>query len=222
VSIGWGVWDRVGMTARIDDAARARMSRRGVDAHSAAEGVEALDAALRQPAAHVLAIRIDAASVEDRSVLREIRTAPAAPVADDLLRQWTALADGMRRPAIAQFVGDQARKVLGLPVGSVIPPRQPFNELGLDSLMAVELRNVIGAALGEAQQATLLFDHPTSEALVDYLLAAAERAGARSAPPPTAEAPTISAADVEMVAELSEAEAEAMLLAELSATDHDT
>jgi hypothetical protein len=87
--------------------------------------------------------------------------------------------------------------------------------------MAVELRNVIGAALGRPQEVTLLFDHPTSESLVDYLVAATAGSGGRSAAPPVEEPRTISAADVEMVAELSEAEAEAMLLAELSATDHD-
>ena len=226
-SIGWGVWDRVGMTARLGDVDRARLSRRGVGVLSPAEGAAAFDAAWRSGAAHVLALKLDPAAIEDRAVLGEVRTETPAPPDAGLLQHWAEVVPGMRRTAIAQFVDDQARKVLGLAAGAVIPPRQPFGELGLDSLMAVELRNVIGVALGGAQPATLLFDHPTSESLVDFLVAAVD---ARSGPP-RAEGPTApdrlddvalaALADVEMLSQVSEFEAEAILLAELSTMDHD-
>jgi hypothetical protein len=39
----------------------------------------------------------------------------------------------------------------------------------MDSLMAVELRNRIGVALGEELPATLLFEHPSVTALVEHL-----------------------------------------------------
>jgi hypothetical protein len=44
-----------------------------------------------------------------------------------------------------------------------------LNELGLDSLLALELRNRLGAALGEKQPATLLFNYPSIAALRDHL-----------------------------------------------------
>jgi hypothetical protein len=46
----------------------------------------------------------------------------------------------------------------------------PLGELGLDSLLAVELRNALATALGRPLPATLLFDHPTVDALTDHLL----------------------------------------------------
>src|SRR4029079_1569202 len=48
-------------------------------------------------------------------------------------------------------------------------PRQPLQELGLDSLMAVELRNALSEVLGQTLPATLMFDYPTVEVLSGYL-----------------------------------------------------
>jgi hypothetical protein len=77
--------------------------------------------------------------------------------------------------------------------------------------MAVELRNALGAALGIVLPATLLFDFPTSSSLADYLVGSLF-----DAPDPVdvAEPGTLSVIDD--VAALTEEEAEALLLAELS------
>jgi hypothetical protein len=42
--------------------------------------------------------------------------------------------------------------------------------IGLDSLLAVELRNTLGTELGQPLSATLLFDYPTIDALTDFIL----------------------------------------------------
>ena len=44
-------------------------------------------------------------------------------------------------------------------------------DIGMDSLMAVELRNRLEASLKCALPATLAFEYPTIEALADHLLA---------------------------------------------------
>ena len=69
------------------------------------------------------------------------------------------------------LVGDHVARVIGAPNREAIDPRQPLNEIGLDSLMAVELRNRLGTGLGLTRSlpATLVFDHPTLEALAVYL-----------------------------------------------------
>ena len=50
-----------------------------------------------------------------------------------------------------------------------IIPAQPLQELGLDSLLSIELRNALGIALSRTLPATLLFNYPTLDALTDFL-----------------------------------------------------
>jgi acyl carrier protein len=60
--------------------------------------------------------------------------------------------------------------VLGERAADGIRPRQRLFDLGIDSLMAVELKNRLQSAFGIPLGATLVFDHPTVEALTDHLL----------------------------------------------------
>jgi acyl carrier protein len=73
-----------------------------------------------------------------------------------------------QRSTLLAHVQACAARVLGLDVGSV-ERKRPLNEQGLDSLMAVELRNALGASVERTLPATLIFDYPTVEGLTEYL-----------------------------------------------------
>lgn len=56
-----------------------------------------------------------------------------------------------------------------LSIAGAIEHRRPLQELGLDSLAALELRNRLGRLVGAVLPASLLFDHPTIAALTEHL-----------------------------------------------------
>ena len=94
-------------------------------------------------------------------------TAQVAPnFAETLLQAPPA----RQRLMLTEFVKARAGRVLGMDSQS-IQDRTPLSELGLDSLMAVELRTQLseGLKLKRSLPATLAFDYPTIEAITEYI-----------------------------------------------------
>jgi acyl carrier protein len=138
--------------------------------------------------------------------------------ADSLLESLDGAPEGRRSSLLLKWVHGHAARVLGLRPSQTIDPLLPLQELGLDSLMAVELRNAVGAGLGQTLPATLLFDYPTLTALAGYvghLVTPSPGAGKRDGEEEAR------ASRVAQIEQLSEAEAEAKLLEELQATRKD-
>ncbi len=97
------------------------------------------------------------------------------PPADDAPRppqvgaRLAAAPPGRRPKLILDHVRAEAARVLGLGPGDALDDREPLQQRGLDSLMAVELRNLLARSLDLGLPATLLFDYPTPLALARYL-----------------------------------------------------
>ena len=71
------------------------------------------------------------------------------------------LPDETRKENVRVLVREELAKVLGLDKGSCPADDLPLKDAGLDSLLAVELRNALGRAVEERLPATLMFDYPT-------------------------------------------------------------
>ncbi len=179
LSVNWGAWAEVGAVARDDRERRIRLQ--GVGVMTPVEGIAALECALESGQAQVAAAVIDWERLRGRragaaahSLLTDVLGVAAAPVAPagPGLRQRLAEAPAARRaPLLAAHVAARVTRVLGLADGS-LDLHRPLNEMGLDSLMAVELRNQLkmDLKLGTPLTATLVFDHPTVEAIAEFLV----------------------------------------------------
>jgi acyl carrier protein len=79
------------------------------------------------------------------------------------------------------------------------PLDRPLRELGLDSMLAIELRNHLGRTLGRTMPATLLFDYPTGRKLIEHLAGVQESRPVSSRPstPHPVEAEPITEAEAE-------------------------
>ena len=184
-SLMWGLWEQrgVGMTAHLGRAELLRMRRQGVQALSPRLGLALLDAAQAQPEAVLVPIRLDLGVMqrqfaEDvpalyRGLLRSgLKRASASSGDTNALRARLAAlsSEAERLAALVELAQGEIAAVLALPGASSVQADQPLKELGLDSLMAVELRNRLSGQVGTKLPTTLAFDYPTARAMARLML----------------------------------------------------
>ncbi|TGB08564.1 type I polyketide synthase, partial [Streptomyces palmae] len=191
-SLAWGLWaSGGGMTDHLGDADLARMARSGTAALSEEQGLALFDAALAAPYPTLVPARFDPAALRAQAaagslspVLRRLVRTPARTAAVEAAPSWAGRLAGLS-PAeqdrlVAELVRDQIGTVLAHPAPDTIELGRAFQELGFDSLTALELRNQVNAVTGIRLPATVIFDYPTPEALIRQLRA--ELLGAAGVP----------------------------------------
>ncbi len=196
LSIDWGAWSEIGAAA--DRGVDKQVAEHGVGVIPPTDGLAILDQLLDGPSPQVGVSPVNwpallrrygdggpppyFAEVADATEQRPVPARHSAG-AVDLAARLAGAAPERRAALLLDVVRDHAAHVLALSVGQV-GDRVPLGDLGLDSLMAVDLRNVLGAALGLSRPipATLVFDYPTVEAIAGFL--AAEVAGGIEAAAP--------------------------------------
>jgi acyl carrier protein len=231
LSVNWGAWSGGGMAVRTKgETGRDALTAQGYGKIDLMDGLEALEKLVFAPLSRIAVLPINWSRLGESMggrlpALISRLTRPKAdvvsptvgvPKTESFLLNWSSAAADKRRSLLADHLASTASRVMGLGAGRKIRPSQPLQELGLDSLMAVELRNALARSLETKLPATLLFDYPSIEALVDFVgakLLLSTRSGmgeVESAIQKTKKWKV--EADV---ADLSDAEAEALLKAEL-------
>jgi acyl transferase domain-containing protein/NADP-dependent 3-hydroxy acid dehydrogenase YdfG/acyl carrier protein len=183
-SIAWGLWDDAsGLTGGLSDADRARLARGGLLPLSGAEGLALFDAVLddAHPAGgpvpvaakiDLAALRATASAMPLPPILRGLVRAPrrrAAGADGGLASHLTGLSEAEARRHLLDLVRTHVAAVLGHATTDGVGPDRAFQELGFDSLTAVELRNRLGSVTDLVLPATLAFDYPAPAALAGYL-----------------------------------------------------
>jgi acyl transferase domain-containing protein/NADPH:quinone reductase-like Zn-dependent oxidoreductase/acyl carrier protein len=169
LSINWGPVADVGRAAQMAPRVRAQWAAAGIDMLPSASLGPAVIEASRAGSAQVVALAAD---------WTKLRMASADPLLAEpsSRRPRTEQTSDTPRLPLPDLVRAAAATVLGLSSDADLPADQPLRELGLDSLMAVELRNRLARELDRSLPATLAFDYPTVSAIVSHLAGVADAA----------------------------------------------
>ncbi len=183
-SIGWGLWAQPSaMTSHLTDTDLARMRRVGLRPLQTDHALALLDAAMRDGRPFVAAADLDMAALAGLpaeavpGILRELavgsvrrRTAATAQTRPgELAAQLTGLPPAERQRTLLALVRAQAAAALGHADIGAVHTETAFNDLGFDSLTAVELRNRLSAATGLRLPPALVFDYPNPSSLAGHL-----------------------------------------------------
>jgi myxalamid-type polyketide synthase MxaB len=178
LSINWGPWAEGGMAANLGSQHQNRMLTQGMSPISHEGGLQILADLLAQDSTQVGVLPINWSKF-----LKQLPVGTKMPLLDaftstlrqskkeksDFIQRLEVTPVEERRELLVTHVRKQVARVLGLTGPEQIELRQSLFDLGIDSLMAVELRNHLQSSLGHSIDSTVLFDYPTLDKLVDYL-----------------------------------------------------
>ena len=201
-AIAWGAWSEIGEAAEQRDRIERRRAALGGRWFTPQQGLRALERLVRQDSTGSVVMSMDWSvfeeAVDDRPpLLEDLLSSDSEDVADDSVSSEDLLTLLRSAPTIepeemfVSFLQQEVQAVLRLPKAP--SPTVGFFDLGMDSLMAVELRNRLNRAFAGEYVAsnTVVFDYPDIAALAGHLASELGQPGeVRTSPePPVAEEP---------------------------------
>lgn len=181
LSVNWGAWDILRLVSTVE---QQRLAEAGLLPMPSEDVLDLFRDLITSPRAQVTVAHIDWKVF--KPILEAQRFRPmlagfgqgSTPLEQDKLLSISlaAMLDDLihkqpevRRQSIEAFVQEQAAQVLGFRRGEVPPTDIPLTDLGLDSLMAVDLKNRLQAGLGQNLSPTVVFDYPRVSDMVELL-----------------------------------------------------
>ncbi|MEU4836598.1 beta-ketoacyl synthase N-terminal-like domain-containing protein, partial [Streptosporangium sp. NPDC023615] len=174
-SIAWGLWQQTStITEHLNTADLNRLTKIGLHSLTTAHALSLFDNAITthhplHAAAHIdTTQRVSHIPLLLKTLLRPLKKAvPKSGAVADLV----SLTPQQRTEALVALIRTHTAAVLGHASPDSVQAEHAFQQLGLDSLTAIELRNQVNAATGLRLPVAVVFDHPTPTALAAYISA---------------------------------------------------
>lgn len=176
-SVNWSAWREGGMAgAQLLES----LEKHGMHPLAPAMAVQCLTPILAGAAAQVMVVDADWSrfrgiyeSEGERPLLAEMpRALVSAPVAHEstLIEQLRSVDARERAPRMKQWLQRSVAEIMGFEGPEQVELGKGFFEMGLDSLMAMELHRRLHQALSVSLRTTVIFNHPSVAALSDFLI----------------------------------------------------
>ena len=186
-SLAWGPWDGVdGMAVDRDTIVRRRAERDGIRGLAVVRALEMLDRGLQDVTGDglLVPVNLDLPAVRRRAGSAVLPAPLRGLVGEANGRGRTRRGDGIpsvrdeliylpadeRESRLLGVLSAITAEVLGHGSAADVGPKQTFQQLGFDSLLAVQLRNRLSAQVGIRLPATLIFDYPTPAVLARFVI----------------------------------------------------
>ena len=179
-SIAWGAWSEIGEAAEQRERIEQRRAALGGRWFTPEQGIKALEKLVREDTTTSVVMSMDWSvfeeAVEDRPLFLDDMLSSAGDDAsdgsdssEDVLTRLRSVPASEREQVLESFLTHEVQAVLRLSAAPA--PRVGFFDLGMDSLMAVELRNRMNRAFtGEyVTSNTVVFDYPDIASLASHL-----------------------------------------------------
>ncbi len=179
LSVNWGPWAEAGMASSAE--ATLWLTRMGVKALQPEEALTALGVLLGGDSPQTTVANVDWTRFKgiyeargQRPLLEKIQTSLREPTQQqeqrsEILQKLEAALESERGAILVAYLQTEVAKILGLGVSELPSQERGFFEMGMDSLMAVELKERLEASLGATLPATLAFESPTIKDMAEYL-----------------------------------------------------
>ena len=179
-TVAWGAWSGLGEAEEQRERIARQLEAAGTGWITPEQGLKAFDEVLRQDMTTGMVVSVDwqvfsegheqrPPLLEDLLTTTDNSTAEASSSRGDVLSGLWGASMAEREQMLASFLQRELQAVMRLPT----PPAASveFSELGMDSLMAVELRNRVNRAFAGEYVApnTIVFDYPSVADLARHL-----------------------------------------------------
>jgi myxalamid-type polyketide synthase MxaE and MxaD len=181
LSVNWGTWDEMRLASEDD---RRRFAQGGLLPMDSGKALAALAAAGGAARANVAVASVDWSAFKalyeargarpffERITVEDLpaptRQATSAGVAA-VIDQVNAAPPAQRRELVTSHISREVARILGRDQGCGVELDRGLFEMGMDSLMSVELKNALERAFGRRLPSTLTFNYPNVGALSQFI-----------------------------------------------------